>query len=367
MLLIQRLYIKELLKVLALLAFGLSLFFSILGLIERTEELLPYKPSASLLAYYALLGVPKFLRYILPMSVLLASLFVFSQAVRRLEIVSIKAAGGSIKSLMRPFMMLGLLLALFAFGVGEIVQPFASRELQSIRHEITGKDRQSVFKQGTLFLRGRDGSVIRIGLFMPAENVYKDVTIFKYDIGGLRETIRAEKAEWTEGGWTLSKVMVYGMAQGTVREFKDVRSDAIESPEIFEKEAWKAEEMTLVDLVQFQRRLNESGYRNVSLSVDISSRVSFPLINFFLLLLGISLAFGDISQRLIDRVFPGASSHAGIVSAGLGLVISLAFWFGHSFFISLGYAGTIPPLIAPWILPSFFAVLSLYLFAKIPE
>jgi lipopolysaccharide export LptBFGC system permease protein LptF len=35
--------------------------------------------------------------------------------------------------------------------------------------------------------------------------------------------------------------------------------------------------------------------------------------------------------------------------------------------LSLGYTGTIPPIIAPWIVPIVFAGVSVYLYSQVPE
>jgi lipopolysaccharide export LptBFGC system permease protein LptF len=86
-----------------------------------------------------------------------------------------------------------------------------------------------------------------------------------------------------------------------------------------------------------------------------------------MVLLGIALSIGDVARHLLHGKVAGPHSHAGVLAAGLGLLISLAYWFGHSFFLSLGYAGTISPAIAPWIIPLFFGVLAVYLYRQIPE
>jgi lipopolysaccharide export system permease protein len=73
-----------------------------------------------------------------------------------------------------------------------------------------------------------------------------------------------------------------------------------------------------------------------------------------MMLLGISLSL---------RVgFGGA-----LFSSGLGLLISLLYWLSYTFSLSMGYAGIVPPPLAAWIIPVFFGVLALYLFAKLPE
>ena len=101
---IHRLYLADFLKLLLLIACGLSLLASLIDLIGNIGEFLPSKPSLGSLVFYALLTFPKFFLYLLPMSVLICSLFTFSQAARRKEIIAIKAAGGRLRSLSGLFL-----------------------------------------------------------------------------------------------------------------------------------------------------------------------------------------------------------------------------------------------------------------------
>ena len=57
----------------------------------------------------------------------------------------------------------------------------------------------------------------------------------------------------------------------------------------------------------------------------------------------------------------------GLFTAGLGLLISLIYWLGYTFSLSIGYAGIIPPVLAAWSIPFIFGTLAVYLFMKTPE
>lgn len=369
--LIQRMYMKDFLKTLTVLAFGIAIIFSIIGIVDKLDEFLPHKPAMKLLLFYALNTVPKYMQYLMPMAILLSSLFVFSQAIRRREIVVIKAAGGKLKTLLRPFLLLGVLLTLFSFLLGEVIVPDTSKRLRAISNQITKKERKVSFKEGTLYVRGKDGSIARIGLYLPDKDAYRAVTVFRMGEKGLQSRIDAETAVWQEDTWKLQNVRILSIDTGKVTQIKEYDYPGIESPQAFQSDVWKVEEMSVAELLRFRNRLQEAGFRNTKLSTDISSRVAYPIINLFMLILGISLSAGG-DQRVLQKIYQlrilhNAESHAGVVSAGIGLMISLAYWLGYSFFLSLGYAGSIQPVVAPWIVPLAFSGISAYLFIKIPE
>lgn len=367
MLLIQKLYIKEFLTTLLVLGFGIALVFSIMGFIDRIDDFMPHKPSIGMLLGYIVLTIPRNLHYLLAMATLLSSLFVFSQAIKRKEIVIVKAASGRMKRMLLPFVGIGVLLTLFGFVLGEIVVPLTSKEVRALKHQITKKKKGVTFKEGTLYMRSKDGSIVRIGLYLPEQNLSKGVSIFRLDADGLKERIDAELAEWEGDTWKLKDVAVSDIAAGTVTRMPELQYPLIGSPKIFQEDLWELSEMTMIELVGYQKRLTEAGFKNPKLVVDISSRLSYPLVNLFMLLLGISLSAGS-DQKALRGIIPARfATHGGLIAAGLGLVISLFYWFSYSLFLSLGYAGAIPAAVAPWIVPALFAVVSVYLYSQIPE
>ncbi len=371
MLRVQRMYIGDFFKVLLILTLGMSALFGILSLIDKMEEFMPYKPATSLLLQYALASIPRNIIYFMPMTALLSSLFIFSLAIKRREIVAIKTSGGRIKKILAPFIVIGVLLTLTAFVLGEFVVPVTAKKVRSIADEITGKGKNAAFfKEGTLYMRGKDGSIVKISLFLPAQNLSKGVSIFRFNQDGLTERIDADTATWENGIWKLRNIVVYDLATGTVTRKPDMEYSQIESPKIFREDTIKVEEMTLTELIRYKDRLAAAGFRNVKLSVDLGSRLAYPIVNLFMLLLGISLSIGG-EQKGIEKIFRikihGSHSNAGVISAGLGLLISVVYWLGYSFSLSLGYSGTVPPVTAPWIVPVIFSIISLYMYHNIPE
>ena len=127
---IQRYYIREFLKILSIMAFGMALIFSIIDLIDKVDDFMPGRISFIQLFQYVALNLPKYLYYLLPMSLLICSLFIFSQASRYRELTIIKTTGGKLKRLLSPFVFMGIFFSLFGFIIGEVIIPdFSERTL----------------------------------------------------------------------------------------------------------------------------------------------------------------------------------------------------------------------------------------------
>jgi len=351
---IRRLYLKEFFVLLSILLIGLSLIFSLIDLTGRIQGFLPGKPTLLTLALYSVYIMPKFFLYLLPMSVLITSMFIFSQASRRKEITAIKAAGGRLRSVFNPFIAVGVLLCISAFLVGEVVAPQFTRKAVDLKNHLEGKKKRVVFDNGRLWLRSTEGSPVNIEIYNSERKTAKGVSIFVIGRNILTEKITAENAFWDGHIWVLENVTRYSVDSGRIEKLRSMPYKSLESPDIFSREMKSTDEMDIAELYQYMQRLKNAGFRNISLAVDINSKISFPLITVFMMLLGISLA--------LRMGFGG-----GFLSAAIGIVISLVYGFSYTFFLSMGYAGILHPLLAAWIMPALFSMLSIYLFSTISE
>jgi lipopolysaccharide export system permease protein len=351
---IQRLYLKDFLKLLAMLVLGLSVIFSLIDLSGRLDSFMPGKPSIRSLVLYALYNMPRFLIFLLPMSVLICSLFTFSQAFRRKEIVAIKTAGGRLRSLFTPFVAAGICLCIFAFLMGEMVLPDFSKRSVELKNTLSGKAKKIAFTEGALWLKDKKGSPVKIDLYVEDRKIAEGICIFVTGDDFLKEEIMAENAHWNGSTWILEKVKRYNVQTGRMERIGTMEYADLGSPDLFSENIKKPDEMGIAELYRYMQRLKKAGFRNTKLAVDINSKISFPLINFFMMLLGISLSL---------RINLGG----GLFSAGLGLLLSLCYWFGFTLSLSMGYAGILPPFPAAWIVPLVFGSAAVYLFVKIPE
>jgi len=355
----RRYYMKEFAKLLGIIAFGLALIFSLLDLIDKIDNFAPGRMSILDFIHYVVLNLPKYLYYLLPMSLLICSLFVFSQASRNREVIVMKAAGARMKGLFSQFILLGVFFSLAAFLLGEFVVPdFAERTLDFKKKFMKGDGKIS-FKEGTLWLRSADGALVRIELFMPEGSIAKGMSIFVIDENSFRKRIEAEEASWvrgtgTKGIWKLKRAIVYDIAQGTIASLPEMDYPHLESPDLFNRSIKNPEEMGIRELYAYAKRLQRAGFSDTKLIVDLNSKISYPLTNLFLIVLGISFS-------VMGRV------GGGFFAAGIGFFISFLYWLAYTFMLSMGYARIFPPFLAAWTVPIVFGAAAAYLFYKIPE
>ena len=356
MLLIQRHYLKEFLKLFLVIGGGLAVTFSLFELIQMMDSFMPYDPPAMSLVKYAALKVPQYALALMPVAGLLCSLYTVSHAVKNKELVAVMAAGGRTRHMLVPFIMAGAVLSLLSFGLSEFVVPETIREAQRIKHEIKKeKAMPTLFKGGVLWFRAEDGSIVRIEYYQPDQGSYRQVSIYRIGQDGLESIIQAREANYlpAENTWMLSGVSEFNATSGETLKHKQMPYPRLGSPTLLKETAQRPNEMGVVELYRYVRRLKEAGFKNLRLTVDLHAKASYPLVSLLMVLIGIS--------------FPVRRNMGGVVATAIGLLISLAYWLGYTLSLSMGYAGIMPPVLAAWLAPAITAVAGMYLFSRIPE
>jgi len=349
--LLRRYYIKIFLTLYLIISIGLSMMMSGLDLIEKIDELLPLGVTFTNILLYGLYGIPRYLSYVMPFAGLISGLYTLGQASKKKEIISIMAGGGRIKSLLLPFIVIGIMTSLISFALSEFLVPEATISAKKIRR--VGRPKGSFFKEGTIWLRAKDGSIVRMGLYLPEKDSAKKISIFRLKETGLAERIEAETAIYSGGRWLLQNTISYDIEEATIKKSPSLEFPHIEPPTFLEEDVRSPDEMGILELKNYLKKLRQAGLKNLKLEVDMQAKLSYPLINLFMLIIGISFS---VRRGL-----------GGLLAGAAGISISLLYWIGFTVALSLGYAGVIPPQASAWLMPTAFCTIAIYLFLKIPE
>lgn len=351
---VKRYYMTDFLKLFALAGIGLSISLSIIDLLDVLDDVLPFAPPAWKLLLYAVYHMPKNIIYLMPAGVLLSCLYTIGRASRTNELVAVMAAGGSLKRLFMPFIAVGVMLAIVSFALSEWVAPASLADAKTLKRAIMKKPAaRSFYREGVMWFRAKDGSIVNIKLYVPDKNSFRGMSVFRFDGDGPSEIIQADEAFFGADGWTLKGVRAYDTATGQIETMPEFLQYPLGPPDALKEETRGTEEMGMLELRRYLGRLKEAGFKNLRIEVEMNSKVSFPVINIIMALLGVALA----SRRQMG----------GLTATATGLIISMLYYFGYTTMLSQGYAGVIPSLMAVWAMPLIFGLAALYLYARIPE
>lgn len=353
---IRRYFLREFYKYFFIVLLASSAIMIVAEFFDKADEFYLKKASPVLVIQYLLFLTPRFLVYSFPIASLLSILITTGIASKWRETITVRASGGSLRRLFSSFLIIGLLITILSFFLNEMVVPASIRKASEIRNvKILDRSPRITHGEKALWLRGLDGSLIRIGDFVEGRDSILSVSIFNFDSEfTLLKRTEAEMAEWVGDGWVLKNVIVYYLDEKRTLRFKTLFSTALEEPKIFREEMKMPEEMSFVELYQYYNRLERAGFRNVKYIIRLYEKLAYPTINFIMVLFGLSLALN-------------AGWGGGIWSAGIGIVIVVIYWLIYSISISLGNTGVIPAWGAPWVGPVFFGIAGAILFLRIKE
>jgi lipopolysaccharide export system permease protein len=221
--------------------------------------------------------------------------------------------------------------------------------------KILKKPSRITYREDVLWIRGLDGSLIRIRDFVEDEEKILKVSIFTFrPFFELTRRIEADEAEWIDGKWELKNATVFNFDRSSITRHKNIAFNALEEPGLFIEELKKPAEMNFIELYNYYKRLEKAGFKNNRYVVELYGKLAHPLVNFVMIIFGIALA--------LNSRWGG-----GLRAAGLGLIVIVVYWMIFSVSISLGNTGTLPPALAPWIGPSLFCMTGGYMYVKIRE
>jgi len=308
---------------------------------------------------YFFYATPQFSYYILPLSVLIATLVTVGMLTSSSELVAMKACGISLYRATVPMLACAAIVGGLLFALDATVLGQANRRAERLKSQIKGATAWIVPHEP--WTRGEDGRIYHIGALDRARPQLLEVDVWTIDPGMSRlmtqtyakRAIPASSdpnispAPWRlENGWTRT-FDDEGLKNGDYREFASA-VQALESVAALSQESPDAEFMSFRELRQHTTRLASSGFDVVEYRVDLARKLAFPFVTVIMTLIAIPFAV------TIGR----SGTMAGI---GVGVALALFYWGAISISVAFGYGGALPPALAAWAPNLLFATGAAYL------
>jgi LPS export ABC transporter permease LptG/LPS export ABC transporter permease LptF len=335
-------------------------FFELLGDIIRNRT-----PLVTVGEYLINL-TPSMLYLITPLGVLVAVLVVFGVLTRTNEFTAMKATGISLYRVIIPILVVSGMLAVSLFLFDQSYLPTANRRQEALRSVIKGRPPQTFLRpnQNWIFGRqepGKPGRIFYYQFFDPEQNRFANLSVFEFnpETFALSRRIYASNVRWEpelqqwvfERGWErkFDGEAVSSYNQFNVQSYPEIT----EQPQYFKKEALQSKEMTFGELQRYIRDLRQSGFDTKQLSVQLHTKLAYPLVTLVMAVLAIPFAL-TMGKR---------GSLTGIATA-IGLAI--AYWVVNLTFQQLGNVNFLPTLLAAWSPDVLFGLTGAYLLLRTP-
>ena len=289
---------------------------------------------------YVLLLVPSHLYELLPISVLIGTIFVMARLAQSSEFTILRTSGLGPTLALRNLMGLGLGFVVLTFVVGDYVSPLCDRYGQLLKSRYMG---QITVGQTGAWLRERQDNrsyAVNVATLTP-EGQPSGIRIFEFNNQG--EWVALTKAKVglisENNTWELQEVerdelSRDGQASGLNRRHADSQSWATAiTSEMVSVALLKPDRMGTIDLFQYIRHLSANGQSTQRFEIEFWKKVFYPLSCLVMVVLALPFAYlhfrsGNIASHVFGGVLAGISFFLlNNVSSYVGNINSWAPWF----------------------------------------
>lgn len=308
----------NLLKPLLYLLLAFTLLFIIADLMDNASDFLESGASPKMMVHYYSLQLPSLVIFIVPICLLLATLYSLSMLTRHSEITAMRASGVSIYRIVRPYMLMGFICFLFTAVVNEYTGPkFAYRAHQLLESQKHASD--DVYYEQIPYRNPTAGHTWYIEKFDTRTYTMQGITLRKRRADGSDiAKITAAKGRWLDGRWWFEDGSIQRFDQdnnlaGPAETFQTREMRGLpEIPEDFMGEAKDTAHQSSLELWKYIRThqfLSPETLNNYE--VDLHHKLTMPFICLIATLIGIPVG-----------------AHTGRKGALAGIMLAIVMFFG---------------------------------------
>jgi lipopolysaccharide export system permease protein len=318
----------------------LSIYMAV-DFIEKIDNFMEAGVPASRCLIYLLYKLPFIIVQIAPVGFLLSILIALGLMSKNNEVIALKSCGIGKARLLKPTMVLGLIFWVGLYVLAEMLVPVYMANANQIWLQEVRKKNIYASKTNDIWMRAAR-QIIHIKQYSPDEQRVAGITIHTFDDNfQLIERVDAEQGSFEKGQWQLSdavKQRFVGDSGGHQLSLHATLLAVIDlNPEDLARAAKRSDEMGLAELGRYIEKVEREGYSATRYRVDYHGKIAAPFVCLFLSVLGAGVALrGKLREGMP-------------VSIIYGLGIAFTYWIFNSFCLSLGYAETMPPVVAAWI------------------
>ncbi len=292
-------------------------------------------------ALYVLLLVPSHLYELLPITVLIGTIYVMTRLAQSSEFTILRTSGLGPWRALRMLLSAGFTFALLTFVIGDYLTPWADRTAQLLKARYQGN--LTVGQTGA-WLREREAYAqygVNVGSLAP-DGSMRNVRIFEFDNqSALVSMTQAPVARFTEDeAWLLenaerTEFNAPGAALTRVEHIKLplFRWPTGISAEMISAAVLKPDRMSAVDLFQYIRHLKANAQTAERYEIEFWKKVFYPLSCLVMVIMALPFAYLHFRSEGISVYVFG------------GVMAGISFFFLNNMF---GYIGELQHWI-PWL------------------
>ena len=329
---VRRLIYSEVLSSIALIALGFLTLFFFFDLVDELQYLGKntgvgdsiYQVRHALL--YVTLLIPNHLYELLPISVLIGSIFVMARLAQSSEYTILRTSGLGPWRALKLLLWLGAFFVALTFVVGDYVSPLSERAAQLLKARYQGKITVGQTGAWLKEKQARSNFIVNVAELSP-NNEMRDVRIYEFNRAGrIVTTTEAPGATFSSDAAWLLRDAIRTNFDGTASlgrkdsgvdaqpQLAKVSRTAIASfkwpteisTEMVSVALLRPERMATVDLFNYIRHLDDNGQTSQRYEIEFWRKVFYPLSCLVMVMLALPFAYLHFrSEGITAYVFAG--------------------------------------------------------------
>lgn len=286
---------------------------------------------------YVLLTLPGRTYEILPIAVLIGSLYALTLLARHSEITVLRSSGLATRELLQTLAKIGAIFVILTFVIGEFVSPPSERAAQQLRLSAMSRLVAQEFRSG---LWVKDGmSFINVQDVLPDASL-RGVRVYDFDPEyRLRAISEAHSGNYfPPGRWLLAGVVQtrFENDRAIVSRHDELEWSSALNPDILSVLLVVPERMSLTSLYQYIRHLSDNRQKTQRYEIALWKKLIYPFATLVMMALALPFAYahdrmGAVSVKvfagvmlgILFHMLNGLFSHLGVINSWRPLTAAL--------------------------------------------
>lgn len=295
---------------------------------------------------FVLLRLPGRVYELMPIAVLIGTLYALSALARHSEITVLRVSGLSSAAMLRALFVVAGLFAVVTLLVGEYVVPSAEREANQLRLKARGKMIGQDLRSG-LWVKD-ERSFINVRVVLPDTRL-RGIRIYEFDDDArLRTLTEAAEGEYAlPDGWRLTDVVRTRLhtERAEVEAIPEMTWQSALNPDILAVLMVSPDRMSLRHLATYTKHLADNRQTTNRYDIAFWKKVVYPLAAFVMVALAVPFAAGHYRSDAVGlKIFAG-------------VMVGIFFHMLNGLFANLGAINNWSPLLSA-LMPSVLFLLA---------
>ena len=303
---VNRYLIKETTYSILLIMVALLAMFAFFDLLQELESVGKGTYGIGKIIIFVMLSAPGHIYEIVPVAVLIGTIYSLGQFARNSELVIFRVSGISIANIGLSLLRIGLAFALITFIVGEVLTPISEKTAQRMRIKAIDSVIAQDFRSGLWVKDGKN--------FVNVEQVLPDAQLLNIHIYEFDENFQMKMVSQAKTGifngenWDLTDLTQTYLEKSSIKSNHLAKAEwkSLIRPELLNILLVVPEKMSAWNLYSYISHLTKNKQKTSRYEIALWAKVVYPMASLVMVLL--ALPFGFLQQRsggVANKLFAG--------------------------------------------------------------